>query len=367
MDMERPVRVLQVVAGMDRGGIENFIMNVYRQIDRSQVQFDFLYHTGTACAFDEEILALGGRIYRFPMSQGVDIPGYCRFLDAFFTEHGEYRVCHGHYSMFGVFYNHYAKKHGVPVRVMHSHNTSACGAGLNRLADQYFSRMSDWQATARYACSADAGRFLYGKKEFEVCKNGIDCNRFVFSAENRARVRGQYNLSEEHYVIGSVGQFRSQKNYDWFAKPFSELCKKEKSVRFLLVGDGAQRGEIEAAFAKAGVLDRVIFAGVQADPAPFYSALDVFVLPSLFEGFPVCMTEAQTNGLPCLLSEHVPREVALCENVRFLPLSEPERWVEQLAQRPARNRDGAKQVCEAGYDIKNTAGQLQAFYLQASV
>ena len=155
--MKDPVRILQVVAGMDRGGIENFIMNVYRKVDRSLVQFDFLYHTSAPCAFDEEITSMGGRIYRFPMSQGVDIPGYCRFLDDFFARHKEYRVCHGHYSMVGEFYNYYARKHGVKVRAVHSHNTSASGVGVNRLGDLYLSKLVSMFSTDRFACGIEAG------------------------------------------------------------------------------------------------------------------------------------------------------------------------------------------------------------------
>lgn len=366
--MNEPVRILQIVAGMDRGGIENFIMNVYRKIDRSRLQFDFLYHTAAPCAFDEEILSLGGRIYRFPMSQGVNIPAYCRFLDTFFTEHTEYRVCHGHYSMFGVFYNYYAKKHGIPMRIGHSHTTQSLGSGLNNIADRLLTPLFRLGLTDRIACSEQAGRYMFGKKSFSLCKNGIDSARFPYSEDARMNIRQQYGIPGDCFVLGTVGQLRAEKNQQWLAKPLAALLARYPHVRLLLVGDGDRRTAIEKAFAAEGVSDAVIFAGIQADTAPFYSAMDAFLLPSLFEGLGIVAIEAQAAGLHCLLSNEVPRDAALCDTVTFLPLSEPEQWVNAVAaliEEPRRHTNGIETVRAAGYDITATAAELQERYLRA--
>jgi glycosyltransferase involved in cell wall biosynthesis len=225
--------------------------------------------------------------------------------------------------------------------------------------------MSSWVATKCFACSTDAGVFLFNKKDFEVCKNGIHCDRFIYSEALRKHIRNKYGIAEQTYVIGSVGQFRKQKNYAWLSKPLADLVMRGKDVCLLLVGDGECREEIERAFTEAGVLDKVIFAGVQADTAPFYSAMDIFVLPSLFEGLGIVAVEAQANGLPCILSEGVPSETALGNSVRYLPLDSPEKWADALAQMPQRCENGGETVHAAGYDISATTAMLQEFYLQA--
>lgn len=366
--MSEPIRVLQIVAGMDCGGIENFLMNVYRQIDRSRVQFDFLYHTAQPCFFDAEIGALGGKIYRFPMSEDVNLPAYCRFLDGFFAAHREFACIHGHYSLFGVFYNHYAKKHGVAVRAGHSHTTAPVGAGLNRAADAVLTPLFCRGLTDRFACSAAAGKYLFGKKAFTVCPNGIDADHFAFDAAQRAAVRARYGIPAEAFVVGSVGQFRPEKNQAWLVERFAEACRADlqRDWRLLLVGDGAARGAIKAAAAAHGAADRLLLAGVQADTAPFYSAMDLFALPSVFEGLGIAAVEAQAAGLPCVVSGGVPREADVSGRVRFCPLTDPQGFTAALCAPAARAADGPAAVRRAGYDIRQSAALLQRFYEDAA-
>lgn len=365
--MQKPIRVLQVVAGMDCGGIENFIMNVYRCMDRSKVQFDFLYHTGKPCFFDEEIQKLGGRIYRFPMNEGVRFLAYFRFLEAFFKNHS-YAVLHGHYSLFGLFYDYFARRHGVLVRVGHSHTTGFLGTGFNQLADRLLSPAWRFGLTHRFACSRAAGQHMFGKKEFSVYQNGIQLSRFRYNPEQRKRIREKYGVPETAAVLGCVGQFRAEKNHSWLLERFAELCKKypQKEFWLLLVGDGTERGRLESQVQSLKI-PHVIFTG-QQDSAPFYSAMDLFVLPSRFEGLGIVAIEAQANGLDCLLSAGVPQEAAVTKNVSFLPLEKKNaEWERRMAAVSVGHRSQTEEEIQAaGYDIELTAQKLQEFYLSAA-
>lgn len=358
------VRVLQIVPAMDMGGLETFIMNLYRHIDRSALQFDFLYHYTRKCAYDDEILSLGGHIFKFSVREDNNLPRYLRGLDHFFIDHPEYKIVHGHYSGFGLFYNHYAKKHGVPVRIGHSHNTQTekSAAGLaDKLLSAFFSR----GLTTRLACGAAAGRALYGGKDFEVYPNGIEVERFAHSAAQGAAARARLGIDAADVVYGHIGRFTQQKNHSFLLELFSELYRRQPAARLLLVGDGPLRAAAERKAASLGIEHRVVFAGLQKDTPPLYSAMDCFLLPSLFEGLPVVLIEAQANGLPCFVSAAVSREAGITPGVRFVPLENgAAAWAAVILEAPMERADNQNTLVEAGYDIEVTAKRLQALYLE---
>ena len=359
-----PIRVLQVMPAMDAGGMETFVMNVYRAIDRSQVQFDFLYHYDKPCFYDGEIAALGGRIVKLTVRQDNDLPRYLRSLDAFFAAN-PYRILHGHYSGFGMFYNRAAKRRGVPVRAGHSHNTAyepnLVGA-LDRLMSSRFDRL----LTDRFACSEQAGRMLFGKHPFTVLPNGIRVDDFARpDPAARARLRAAWGVPDGAPLLGHIGRFSKQKNHAGLLEIFAAVCRRDPAARLVLIGGGALEANARQKAAALGLADRVVFAGVRGDTAACYAAMDAFLLPSLFEGLPVVLVEAQTAGLPCFVADTVDPGAAFADGVRFLPLGDAEAWAEAICAGPlCRNADARRQAVAAGYDIRTSAEKLQQFYIR---
>ena len=358
-----PIRVLQVMPAMDAGGMETFVMNVYRTIDRTQVQFDFLYHYNKPCFYDDEIAALGGRITKLTVRQDNNIPRYLRQLDRFFAAN-PYRIIHGHYSGFGMFYNRAAKRRGVPVRVGHSHNTAYEPNLVGRL-DKLMSSRFNKDLTDRFACSRKAGEMLFGSSPFTVLPNGVDTDRFAHPAPDaRQKLREHLGVREDELLLGHVGRFSAQKNHAGLLRIFAALLPKQPNARLLLLGGGALEGEIKELAKALGVADRVIFAGVRTNVQAFYAAMDAFLLPSLFEGLPVVLVEAQAAGLPCFVSDTVDPGAAFADGVHFLPLDAPEAWAQALCGGAlARNPNARQQAVDAGYDIRTSARVLQQFYI----
>ncbi len=359
------IRVLQIVAGMNSGGIENLIMNIYRNIDKTKVQFDFLYHTNQECYFDKEIEALGGNIYKFPMSEEVDFIKYCKFLKKFFSEN-DYKIVHSHYSMLGVFYNYYAKKYGSKILIGHAHTNSVIGSGLNKIADMILTPLYKYNLDYRFACSQQAGEYMFNKKPFEIYANGIDIKKFSYSEENRKKIREKFNLKENDFVIGSVGQFREEKNQIWLIRLVAQLLNHNPNIYLILVGDGIQRKNIEDEINKYEVQKNVILAGFQAKPEEYYNAMDLFVLPSVFEGMPVCVIEAQANGLEAIVSTGVTKAVNLTNNIEFFPLSDMDSWEKFILARLKSNKsrqNTIQEIIKAGYGSETIAKKIQKFYI----
>ena len=362
-----PIRVLQIMPAMDAGGMETFVMNVYRTIDRERVQFDFLYHYDKPCFFDDEIRALGGRIYKLTVRQDNNIPRYLRALRTLFAAHPEWRIIHGHYSGFGMFYNPVAKRAGIPVRCGHSHNT-AYEPNLVGQLDRVMSSFFRFGLTDRFACSEKAGQMLYGKAPFTVVPNGIDTARFAArDAQRRALLRGELGVTDQEILFGHVGRFSAQKNHPGLLKIFVAVRTRLPKARLVLLGGGepAYVEKMQNLAAELGLGDSVIFAGVRSNMQSFYDAMDAFMLPSLFEGLPVVLVEAQTAGLPCFVSDTVDAGAAFTDRVKFLPLNDVSAWANAIAAASFRRDPQAlEKAVKAGYDIHTSAQVLQQFYLR---
>ena len=357
-----PIRVLQIVPAMNAGGMETFIMNIYRAIDREKVQFDFLYHYDMPCFYDDEILSLGGHITKLTVRQDNDLPKYLRQLKAFFTAHPEYHVIHGHYSGFGMFYNSVARRCGITVRAGHSHNTNYERNLVGRL-DRAMSWFFTFGLTDRFACGMQAGRALYRGAPFTFLPNGVDAARFSTpNPAGRAALRRELGVKDTDILYGHIGRFTQQKNHPFLLRMFAALLQRQPNARLVLLGEG---DGLCAARQQAEPLgDAVIFAGVKSNTADYYRAMDAFLLPSLFEGLPVVLVEAQAAGLPCFAADTVDRGAAFTPSVQFLPLQETA-WVNALEKADlARNPNALAETRAAGYDIIDSAKKLQEFYLR---
>ncbi len=361
-----PIRVLQIVPAMDMGGLETFIMNVYRNIDRTKIQFDFLYHYTRTCAYDEEILSLGGRIFKLPVREDNRFFAYFKDLDRFFAQHPEYTIIHGHYSGFGVFYNHYAKKHNVPTRISHSHNTNT-EKSLTGFIDAFLSSFCKFGFTHRFSCGVNAGKALYGNRSFTVYQNGVQTQRFIYNAELADATRKKWNIPAQAVLYGHIGRFTQQKNHDFLLDIFAEILKKQPDARLILAGGGPLEEKAKEKVKSLGISSCVIFAGLQKDTPALYNAMNCFLLPSLFEGLPVVLIEAQAAGLTCFVSDTVAQEAAITNSVHFLPLDiGAVGWADKIVSSPLTRTDNMQKIKDAGYDIATCAQKLSDFYLSES-
>lgn len=367
--VQYPIRVLNLFTIMDRGGAETMVMNYYRHIDRKKVQFDFLVHREQRGAYDDEIEALGGRIYRMYPIYPQNFARYKHDIRAFFKAHPEYRIIHSHMSELGYFAFKEAAKQGVPVRICHAHNAPH-GFDMKMIMRDYFKKRMMPYLTHLFMCGVESGRWLYGKKnesQFIMLNNAIDAAAYTYNPAKRAEMRRQLGLTDE-LVVGHVGRFNPQKNHPFLLAIFAALLKKEPNAVLLLVGGGNDMPKIQAKAQELGIAERVRFLGVRSDVADLMQAMDVFVFPSLYEGLPVTMVEAQASGLPCLISDKVPSECIITDGLtEVIPLSEsPDTWAKKiLVKRGTPRTDRRTEISAHGFDITTEAVKLQEFYISA--
>lgn len=363
---QQPIRILNLFTIMDRGGAETMVMNYYRHMDRTKVQFDFLVHRAQRGAYDDEIESMGGRIYRMCPIYPQNFAQYKRGLHAFFQAYPEYRIIHSHMSELGYFAFREAERQGVPVRICHAHNAPH-GFDMKMIMRTYFKKRMMPYVTHLFMCGAESGRWLYGAKNesrFIMLNNAIDVAAYRCDAAKRAAVRHRLGFTDE-LVIGHVGRFNPQKNHPFLLEIFSALLKKEPSAILLLVGGGEDLPKIQAKAQTLGIAENIRFLGIRSDVAELMQAMDVFVFPSLYEGLPVTMVEAQASGLPCLISDKVPEECIITEGlVDVMPLSaSADAWAEKvLEKRKCPRTDHSEEVAAHGFDIEAEALKLQEFY-----
>ncbi|WHY90971.1 glycosyltransferase family 1 protein [Neobacillus cucumis] len=368
--MSKTIRVLHVVVNMNRGGAETLIMNLYRNIDRSKVQFDFL--TCREGVFDSEIKELGGKIHRIPYINEVGHVRYIKSLNQFFSEHNYYSIVHSHLNRMSGFVVRAAKKNGIKYCISHSHNTGGEGGILAKGYKWYSGLFIPSNSDYTFACSKAAAKWLYGKKstEAKLLNNGIEPEMFLYQPDVRRIKRKEIGISDQ-FVIGHVGRFTKQKNHRFLIEIFAEFVKRNPNSTLILCGDGVLRNDTEKRVKELNIQDKVKFLGIRSDIHQLLQAFDIFLFPSLHEGLPVTLIEAQAAGIPCLISNEITREVDLgADLIKFLKLTNKDLWVAELekimAQKINRDTPKLKMLRERGYDIKNTAKSLQDFYLAKS-
>ncbi len=366
------IRILQVTGIMNRGGAETLIMNLYRAVDRNKIQFDFVENSLKPGEFDKEIESLGGKIYYCPHYNGKNHFAYCRWWKLFWkkNEH-KYPVVHGHIGSTAAIYLAIAKQHGA-YTIAHSHGMNSIHF-LSMIRYQAFYYPTRWISDSFFSCSLPAGIDRFGKRvvadsnRHYVFPNSIDTKVFSFSPKKREEMRRVLKIQDHVLTIGHVGRFSAEKNHTFLLEIAAELKSFCPELCVLLVGDGYLRQEMEQKAVELGIGDVVRFLGVRDDVASLMQAMDVLVFPSISEGFGVTLIEAQTSGLPCVISDRIPNESWVCEDLIF-PLSvndSPRKWADEIYRiRSAPRRDHASEVSEAGFDIKRTAKWLEDYYLE---
>lgn len=360
--MQRPYRVLQVVTIMNRGGAETMIMNHYRAINRDEIQFDFLVHREAEGAYDKEIITLGGKIFKaFPI-RPWNYVAYFKFLDKFFSTHHEYIAIHSHIQDNCGFAFKYAQKYGINNCIANSHIAPIKKdyKYLFRLIGKLYTNK---YTTKRLACGTEAGKYMFGKRKFDLFNNAIDLDNFKFNSTIRDIKRKELNLSDK-FIIGNVARFNTQKNHVFLIDIFNEVSKKCSNAHLLLVGNGDLKANIEKKVHDLGLENKVSFLGVRSDVSQILQAMDVFLFPSLYEGLPVSVIEAQATGIKCVLSDTIDNEVDVTNNVAFLSLDNTaEEWCDKILTFQHYNRiDTSNLVRDAGYDIKKNVKLLMSIY-----
>lgn len=360
--MSEPIRILQVVTYMGRGGLETMLMNYYRNIDRSKVQFDFLTHRSERADYDDEIEALDGKIYHMPRLNPFS-RSYLSSLDRFFKEHREYQVVHCHQDCLSGVVLKVAKANGVKFTIAHAHSASQ-DKNLKYLIKVIAKKNIKKYSDQLFACGDEAGKWMFETDDFKVINNAIDTDLYTYNQEKSLEVRRKLGI-EGKFVVGHVGRFNYPKNHKFIVDVFDEVQKIESDSVLMLVGDGDLRGEIEDKVKALGLEEKVKFMGVRSDVNELMQAMDVFLFPSLYEGLPVTMVEAQASGLKCIISDKVPAECALTDNVQAVKLEDsPKIWANQVLEYKNYDRRNTKQEIEkANFDIKANARWLQEFYL----
>lgn len=356
------IRVLHVVTDMNRGGLETLLVNYYRHINRAEIQFDFLVHRYNRAAYDDEIESLGGKIYRLPRLNPFSII-YKRSLVAFFKTHPEYQIVHAHLDCMSSVVLKAAKECGVKVRIAHSHSSSQ-DKNMKYPLKLFFRHFIPKYATHLLACGKLAGKWMFGNAGFTILNNSIDSAKYTASPEKRKEMRNSFGIKNNEFVLGHVGRFSPVKNHRFILDVFAAIQEQCKA-KLLLVGDGPLRTNIELEAKKLKLDDKVIFTGIRNDVPDLLQAMDVFVFPSIYEGFGIAVIEAQASGLLCFTSDGVPVECNVTGLVHQMDLrAGASAWAEAIISTMHDNirRSYRKEICDAGYDINDNSERLTIFY-----
>lgn len=356
------VRVLQLVGSLGYAGLEAVVMNYYRNIDREKIQFDFIVSSTQRQRYDDEIESMGGTIYRLP-SRNKSTLKYVKLLKKLINEN-KYDVIHLHTNSASIVIDSLvAKSIGVRKIIAHSHNTSCIFKLQHYLLKPFLNNL----ITTKIACSIDAGEWLYSNvKDVIVYNNAIQCDMYKFEENKKNLLKRKIGFLENDIIIGHIGRFEYQKNHEYLINIFSELCKKRANYKLILIGDGHLLPKIKQMVSEYRLVDKVVFLGNRDDVADLLKIMDVFLLPSFFEGLPVVLVEAQASGLKCVVSTGVPNESDLTGLLQFVSLDDdPSIWAELIDKLElAYDRDLYFEIVkDKGYDICSISRNLAELYL----
>ena len=352
------------------GGVESFLISYYRKFDKKKVQCDFLCNTD-AVAYEQEILGMGGKVYRIP-ARSAGRKKYYRALDKFFREHaGEYGIIWENVSsLANIDYLIYAKRYGIPVRIIHSHNSRNMDSKLRGVLHHLNRLRISKYATDFWACSDMAGKWFYSERvrkggRYLCINNAIDVKKYLYSENTRKQKRKELEL-EEYCVVGNVGRLHFQKNQLFLLDIFIEILKRRADAYLLLVGSGEDEAKIKDKIQRSGIKEKVKILQDRKDVPELLQAMDVFVFPSRFEGLPVAAIEAQAAGLPVFSScDSVDRNVNITGNVTFLSLKETaDKWADTVVKASSafERKNLAEIMKKSGYDIDTETEKLQRIF-----
>ena len=364
------IRILQDVSHMDRAGIETILMRYYSRIDRTKFQFDFLINKNKKGAYDEEIIKLGGKLYHTPGLNPLKIIKYKKYIKKLIKDNPDIKILHAHNDAMEYPALLAAKEINFPVRISQSHNTSI-DFDLKWPIKTLYRKLIPSVANYYFGCGKDAVKYFFGDKtinnnNYTIIRNAIETQNFIYNEKTRNKIRKLLNINENTFLIGHVGRFTNQKNHDFIIETMFRFFIKEPfaDVKVILIGDGELEGKIKNKIKKYNMEDKFIFTGNIPNTNEYYQAIDLFILPSKYEGLPLVGIEAQTACVPCIISNKVTDEVKITNLVEFLPLDE-KAWVDMIIEKmntKHQRKDMTKQIKEKGYDIDTEVKRLESIY-----
>ncbi|WP_261302243.1 glycosyltransferase [Paenibacillus andongensis] len=371
---DQPVRILHHISDMNRGEAQSFIMNVYRHLDRSKIQFDFVVHTHNPSDYDEEIRAFGGRIFILQRPRAGWM-GYIYELKSTIQQHGPFHALHNHTYEASVLTLLTSKLYGIDIRIAHYHSTSdfTYSSSTTKISRWLKRNMIRRIATSWVSSSITISQALFGyqwvkDKRGRMVRNGIDVGRFASRLQKPMTLREQLHIPPNEPIIGHIGRFSAAKNHTFLIEIFEELLYRVPNARLILVGDGALRPQILALIEQKGIQNRVHLLGLRDDISELLQEFDVMVLPSFKDGLPMVLIEAQAAGVPCVVSDVFPEEADLRAGFfAFVCLKQDIAvWVQWLMRAlrsdPVPVDERIRAIRLAGYDIKEVALELEDVY-----
>ena len=365
-------RILVLGLSSDRGGIENYILNLYKNIDNTKLQFDFLVKEDLCEDYKELVNSLGGQIFVVGTFKR-DICKVWSYLSALYKDNLYEKIYVNMSYAPALIYIIPAIHSGLKVLFLHSHASDDI-----RKIPHYIFRILFYKILLKnvkcvyMGCSLEACKWQYGKNVFKrekmhVINNAVDYNRFKYSEQKRNAIREKFGIPQEAFVIGHVGRFSQEKNHDFIVRAFKEfVTSREKNAYLLLVGDGYLRETIEEKVSKDGLKDRVIFVGGVEDTSPYYSAMDYFWLPSLYEGFPIVVVEAQVNGLRCICSSNVTDKTNILQLVEFQSINSIDKWlnIADVNILKSSRLISREKLIESGFDLSNQVENIEELLMK---
>ena len=346
------------------GGVVSMMHTYYRFLDKSKYQYDFVYEETADCEVPDDIIEMGARVFRVP-----DISSPVKYSLAIrkIIKEGNYKIVHTNLNTLSIFSLIPACLCGVKYRILHNHSTSSGVEKKRDLIKKILRPFNLWFTNKPCACSELAARWMYGDRAYEsgkikVFRNGVDTEKFAFNSEYRSIIRKEFNI-ENKKVIGHLGRFMTQKNHFFIIDIFEKYLEKDSEAVLMLVGGGELFEKVKEYAESKGIAGNIIFTGVRTDAHRLYSAFDVFILPSLYEGLPVVAMEACSSGLPVILSTEITRECAVTDAVSFLPIDDAECWANALLLISETDREKiASQMKDGPYNIRNCVSDLEKYY-----
>lgn len=360
----KKIKVLEVIGSMDMGGAETFLMNVLRNIDRKKFELIFLCYGNKKFDYEEELVSLGGEIVRISKPTGNIFKNIKQIKAVIKNNNIDVVHCHTYFnSMYALIA---AKQCKIKKRITHSHNTVS-EKNPSIIKKIYFSLSKiviDFYSTDFLACGKEAGEALFFKnKKFQVIDNGIILEKFYYNKNLREEKRKELKLPNDYQIIGHVGRFEEAKNHSFLIDLFDEYQKKNKKTLLLLIGDGSLRPSIEKKIKEKKLNNKVILLLKRSDVNELYNVMDLFLFPSLYEGLPVVLVEAQTNGLPIVASDTIDKESDYTNTISFLSLQDDfDSWIKTIEKRIEKRTDNRKMMENSKYNIKNTVKQIEDIY-----
>lgn len=372
--MSEKVRVLYFVDRMLRGGIQTFVIENMKHMDREKVQIDYLLlDDGVHYDLEDTLKEMGSKVYKLRdiwLRKPTDYFKYFRAVDDFFKEHHDYKVVHLHSSSKNFYVLKSAKKYDIPVRIAHSHNIGFQSKNkIQILIGNLCKPLLRKYATDYFACSEIAGKWLFGKKVVEkgkvkIIHNAVDLDKYKFNEEKRNELREKLNIQDK-FVVGHVGRFTNQKNHTFLIDIFNEIHKERPNSVLMLVGSGEKEKEIHEKVNMLGLTKNVLFIGFQNNVNEYMWAMDVFVFPSLYEGLGLVLIEAQATGMKCYTSKDVvPKEAKITELLEYISVNESsDAWAMQILEKDNKRMDKCEEIRTKKYDIYSTGKELEEFYI----